>query len=189
MALYVLSIAKGSWFYDVPAKTDYHFLITNFGLWSACYTVKNSFHGCECSRRILQFKLQDNVTKIPHWVGVMQLTSILGVMFILFSLIVALKSICDAKIYDSGEVKFILTGTFFMIFTHTHITYRLIIVDISHHKWGQSFILNVAGIALSLIRLILPVLYANYVNWKDQTSFTKTNYDRLGSTPFHNTSK
>ena len=134
LALSVLSIAKERWFYDVPAKTDNHFVITNFGLWSACYTLKNSYHGCECSRRIFQFNLQDNSTTIPHWLGVMQLTSILGVMFILFSLIVALKSICDAKIYDGGETKFILTEKNFMIFTHTHITYTLIILDISHHK-------------------------------------------------------
>ena len=109
-------------------------------------------------------------------------------MFILLSLIVALKSICDAKIYDGGETKFILTETFF-IFTHTHITYRLIILDISHHKWGLSFILNVAGIGLSLTRLILPVLHAHYVNPNNQTSLVKIPYDRLENTRSHSTDK
>lgn len=110
-------------------------------------------------------------------------------MFILLSLIVALKSICDAKIYDGGETKFILTEKNFMIFTHTHITYTLIILDISHHKWGLSFILNVAGIGLSLTRLILPVLYEHYVNPNNQTSLVKIPYDRLENTRSHSTDK
>ena len=183
-AMYVLSIAKGSWFYDVQAKNDKQFVITDFGLWITCYTINNSYHDCDSSQKTLQWKLQDGNTVSPYWIGVMQLTSVLGIMFFLFSLIVALKSICDKKVFDSGEIKLIFAGTCFMIFTHSYITYRLIILDIHPKKWGMSFILNIAGIVFSLIRLVLPVLYAHYVNPKDQANCAKIYYDELGSTSF-----
>lgn len=124
---------------------------------------------------------------ISYWIGVMQLTSVLGIMFFLFLLIVALKSICDKEVFDGGEIKFIFTWTCFMIFTHSYITYRLIILDIHHKKWGVSFILNIAGIVLSLTKLVLPVLYAYCINPKGQINLAKIYYDELGSMPFDGT--
>ena len=183
-ALYILSIAKGSWFHDVQAKNDKQLVITDFGLWTACYVLNNSYHDCDSSQKTLRWKFQDEEKMIPYWIGVMQLTSILGIMFYLFSLIVALKSICDKKVFHCGEIKLIFAGTCFMIFTHSYITYRLIILDIHHKNWGVSFILNIAGIALSFTRLVLPVLYAHYVNPKGQTNFSKIYHDELVSTSY-----
>ena len=153
--LYTQSLLKDHWFNATGTTNDgKNLIITKFGLWRACYSSTSS-HGCDTSPRILQFRLQENALHIPHWTYVTQLTATLGVIFIGFSSLVAFNSVCDKTIYDSREMSFFVLGTFLIVFTQYYFGYRIRSLNLKNRKWVSSFVLNVIGIILSLLKIVV----------------------------------
>ena len=159
--LYTQSLLKDHWFNGTGTTNDKDLIITNFGLWRACYS-SNSSHGCDTSPRILQFRLQENALHIPHWTYVTQLTAILGVIFTGFSLLVAFNSVCDKAMYDSREMSFFVLGTFLIVFTQCYFDYRIRSLNLKSRKWVSSFVLNVIGIILSLLKIVAFLVFRVY---------------------------